>query len=88
MTIHSSHSSDAHELLEAQLWDLRAQAEAKLRCLTRVQQLVSEHQRLAGAPDRSEKRAKIIDDLTDLLTLSGRLGNTAAEALDTAQQLP
>ncbi len=82
----SSPSSTPHDVLEAFLWDLRSQAEAKLRCLTRVQQLLAEHKR-ETTPDRAAKRAKIITDLTDVVTITSQLQTTSAEALAAAHQL-
>jgi hypothetical protein len=79
----SSHS----DTLSAYLWDLRSQAEAKLRCLTRLQQELSEYERSASSIGRAGKREKIIQDLTDIVTLSQSLRSLAQEAFAAAQML-
>ena len=75
------------ELLAAHLWDLRAAGEAKLRCLTRVQQMLTEYGNLTDSSVRMERRTKIIEDLTDVVSITGRLQSTSAEALAAAQLL-
>jgi hypothetical protein len=75
------------DVLSAHLWDLRAQAEAKLRCLTRLQQLLAEHMRCTTAEDREEKREKILQDLTDIVTISKSLRSVAEQAFAAAEAL-
>jgi DNA-binding winged helix-turn-helix (wHTH) protein len=77
---------DGH-LLSTHLWDLRAQAEAKLRCLTRLQQLFAEYERSTNPADRARKRAKILEDLTDIVTISKALRSISDDALEEARRL-
>jgi hypothetical protein len=79
--------SAAADVLSAHLWDLRSQAEAKLRCLTRVQQLLDEYALQPSNANAPDQRTKILEDVTDLVTISGRLQATSAEALEAAREL-
>lgn len=74
--------------LEAHLWDLRAHAEAKLRQLARVQQLLTEHGSATNPADRAKKRIEIIDGLSEIVAISAALRATAEEARDAAKALP
>jgi DNA-binding transcriptional regulator PaaX len=73
--------------LAAHLWDLRAQAEAKLRCLTRVQQLLAEHERSMNPKERAVKRAAIIEDIADIGAISNTLRSMSTAALRAAKRL-
>ena len=75
-------------LLSAHLWDLRSQAEAKLRCLTRLQQMVAEYEQCSNRMERVAKRKQILTDLNDIVTISKALRETADEAFAAAQGLP
>ena len=74
--------------LAAYLWDLRSQAESKLRCLTRVQQLLSELDRTKDPTKRARARSKILDDLGDIVNISKSLRALAEDALKAARALP
>jgi len=74
-------------MLSAHLWDLRAQAEAKLRCLTRLQQQLTAYEATPSASERIEKYAHILADLTDIVTISATLHDVARLALRQAKQL-
>jgi hypothetical protein len=74
--------------LSAYLWDLRAQAESKLRCLTRVQQLLGELDHSKDAAKREAARRKILEDLSDIVTISKSLRTLAESALEAARTLP
>ena len=74
------------DVLDAYLWDLRAQAESKLRCLTRVQQMVNDYGR-KNADARGDLRIKILADLTDVVTISASLSRVSRQALDAARAL-
>jgi hypothetical protein len=74
------------EELSAHLCDLRAQAEAKLRCLTRLQQLVAQYEQ-SSETDRAVKHQQIVADLTDLVTISKSLRSVADEAFAAAAAL-
>jgi hypothetical protein len=80
-------SSSASAQLSAHLWDLRAHAEAKLRCLTRLQQLVAKHDQLADKADRARKHKDIMADLADLVSISQALRAVSEEALRIARDL-
>ena len=73
--------------LSAHLWDLRSQAEAKLRCLTRLQQTLAEYSACAGTETRALKRAKILEDLKDIVTISHSLRSVAEQAFTAAESL-
>ena len=73
--------------LSAHLWDLRSQAEAKLRCLTRLQQLLADYEGTTSAAVRAQKRDIIIKDLTDIVTISKALRSVADEAFAAAKAL-
>ena len=81
------HTPDFRELLEAQLWDLRSHAEAKLRCLTKVQELMAGYQHGRDSPERTGKVAAVVRALREIVTISVQIQNTAADALATARQL-
>ena len=76
------------EVLDAYLWDLRAQAESKLRCLTKVQQMVGDYGRAISDTARLTMRAKILADLGDVLTITRGLGRVSKQAIKAAEQLP
>ena len=73
--------------LSAHLWDLRSQAEAKLRCLTKLQQTLTEYSSCAGTQTRSLKRAQILEDLKDIVTISHSLRSVAEQAFAAAKSL-
>jgi hypothetical protein len=75
------------EQLSAHLWDLRANAEAKLRCLTRLQQLLATYDKSSNAADRAKKRKEIMRDVTDLAEIGESLRSVAKEAVKTARTL-
>jgi hypothetical protein len=74
-------------MLSAHLWDLRAQAEAKLRCLTRLQQQVTEYDSSASSTDRKEKHQHILKDLKDIVSISQGLHDVARLALQEAMRI-
>ena len=74
-------------VLSAHLWDLRSQAEAKLRCLTRLQQTLTEYSTAANHESRAVKRDKILEDLRDIVTISVSLRSIAEQALAAAESL-
>jgi len=75
-------------MLDTYLWDLRAQAESKLRCLTRVQQMVGDYRRALEAPSRGRLRDKILADLIDIVSISKSLHTVSNHALEAATSLP
>ena len=81
-----SDSSSSAEL-SAHLWDLRSQAEAKLRCLTRLQQTLAEYSACAGTETGALKRTKILEDLKDIVTISQSLRSVAEQAFAAAESL-
>ena len=74
--------------LSAHLWDLRAQAEAKLRCLTRLQQMVNVYDQTSSPLERTLQHGQIVKDVTDLVTISKALRATADDAFSAAKNLP
>jgi phosphoglycerate-specific signal transduction histidine kinase len=74
-------------VLSAHLWDLRSQAEAKLRFLTRLQQQLSELDSAPTQTDRIEKHQQILNDMTDIVTISKTLQEVARAALQEAMRL-
>ena len=75
------------DLLAVHLWDLRAQAEAKLRRVTRVQQLLTEYERGANPTDRARTRQAIIKDVSDIAALSDSVRAVAEAAVTAAMAL-
>jgi hypothetical protein len=75
------------EVLSAHLWDLRSQAEAKLRCLTRLQQMLAEYSNCTDPGKRAVERARILDDLKDVVTISNTLRSVAEQAFAAAEAL-
>jgi ribosomal 50S subunit-associated protein YjgA (DUF615 family) len=84
---HSDRRTKATASLSAYLWDLRAQAEAKLRCLTRLQQTISELEEGHNTDARAQKVQHILKDLTDIVTIRKSLHDVASCALQEAMQL-
>lgn len=78
----------ATKLLAAHLWDLRAQAESKLRCLTRLQQHLVEYEAIDNDAERRKRREHILTDLNDIVTISKSLHDVAGMALQEAMALP
>jgi hypothetical protein len=87
-SIPASTTPPSVDALSANLWDLRSQAEAKLRCLTKLQQLLAEYSTVENATERARKRLKILEDLTDIVTISKSLRSVADEAFAAAEALP
>jgi hypothetical protein len=79
---------DGHRVLDAHLWDLRAHAESKLRSLSRVQQALAEHERAIKPADRARKRAKILEHLSAIVSMTEALHAVAQDALKAAKRLP
>jgi hypothetical protein len=77
-----------YALLSAYLWDLRANAESKLRCLTRLQQELARLEHATHPEHRAAARLKIMADLNDILTISQTLRSVSEEALAAAVKLP
>ena len=75
------------DLLAAHLWDLRAQAEARLRRVTRVQQLLADYERGANSTDRTRTRQAIIEEVSDIAALSDSLRDVADAAVTAAMAL-
>ena len=73
--------------LSAHLWDLRSQAEAKLRCLTKLQQTLAEYSACTSPQTRAVKRAHILEDLKDIVTISRSLRSVAEQAFAAAESL-
>jgi len=80
------HAMKSTDVLDAYLWDLRAHAESKLRCLTRVQQMVNDYGR-KNADARGDLRTKILADLTDVVTITMTMSTISRQALDAARAL-
>ena len=73
--------------LSAHLWDLRAHAEAKLRCLTRLQQLVARYERTSDAAIRAKTCRQIKTDMNDLVEIALSLRSVSRLALAAAKNL-
>ncbi|MGE3473150.1 MAG: hypothetical protein AB7O28_22575 [Vicinamibacterales bacterium] len=75
------------DLLTAHLWDLRAQVESQLRCITKI------HRRFeALAPKGSDRRAAdkqaIVSDLSDVLTMAAAVRGVCESAIEAVEALP
>lgn len=75
---------DLPQTLLAYLWDLRAQLEAQLRCLTKVQRWVAE---FSTQPKlgRSVRRAEIIQNLSEIESTADVVRTVTAEAIVTIE---
>jgi hypothetical protein len=72
--------TEKHTPLSAALWDLRAQVEAELRCLTKVHRLHD------GRADTGDK-ARIIAELRDVLRINNEIRTACELAIATADEL-
>jgi len=78
----------AYATLSAYLWDLRASAESKLRCLTRLQRELAALERATRPSHRAGVREKIVDDLNDLAAISKTFRSLSQDAVKAAAKLP
>jgi ribosomal protein L29 len=78
--------TDPCDPISLHLWDLRAQVEAELRCLTKVhrryEQLPPE-----GNPERAAMIREMRQDIADVLTANGSIRGVAMETLDALNAL-
>jgi hypothetical protein len=72
--------TEKHSPLSAALWDLRAQVEAELRCLTKVHRLHD------GGSEPGDK-ARIIAELRDVLRINNDIRTACEMAIVTADEL-
>ena len=84
--LHTDRRTHPTKVLSTHLWDLRAQAEAKLRCLTRLQQQLTDYDAARSVTDRAEKHRHILKDLRDIVTISETLLDLARIALQEAMR--
>jgi hypothetical protein len=77
---------DLPPTLPAYLWDLRAQLEAQLRCLTKIQRWVDEFSELS--PRQQPGRSKeIIENLREILTTGDLVRRVTGEAIASVEGL-
>lgn len=76
---------NAFPMLTVHLWDLRAQLEAQLRCLTKVHRWVDE---LPGpsAAERRTRKDEIIQNLTEIRDTAGTVRDAAVSAMVSAEE--
>ena len=68
------------------LWDIRAQLEAQLRCLTKVHRWVDDLP-TTPAPDRAALKAEILQNLTEIQSTCDIVRDASANAIAAAKQL-
>jgi len=67
--------------LSAALWDLSAQVEGQLRCLTKIHRM---HDRPAQPGDKET----IVSELEDVLRMNHRIGTSCELSIEHARELP
>jgi hypothetical protein len=78
---------ETNAFLSLHLWDLRAQVEAQLRCLTTVQR-INDNLPAGGDARRAHDRGRMIADLRDILRASDAIRAVCEQALEQAESLP
>ncbi len=79
--------SDTTDLISLHLWDLRAQVESQLRCLTKVHRLY-EQLPPASDPKRAIDLREMRTDMADVITMNGSVRGVATETLEALTALP
>jgi hypothetical protein len=75
---------DISPTLPVHLWDLRAQLEAQLRCLTKIQRWVDEFSALSPR-QQSTRHREITENLTEILTTSDLVRRIAGDAISSIE---
>jgi len=75
---------DVPPTLPPHLWDLRAQLEAQLRCLTKIQRWVDEFSALSPR-QQATRSIEIVENLTEILTTSDVVRRVAGAAISTIE---
>ena len=75
-------------LLDTCLWDLRAAAESKLRCLTKAQHQLMSFREATRCEERTKARNEIIAALDEILGVTDRLRVIAEASRKAASELP
>ncbi len=78
---------DAPNLIGLLLWDLRAQVESQLRCLTKIHRMC-EQLPPSGDPKRAADVRDMQKDMADVLALNASTRGVATEALEGVNALP
>ena len=79
-------AADARSLLTANLWDLRAQVEAQLRCLTKVQRWADEFPSLSPG-GRQWRKEEIAQNLREIRTTAETVADVAEAAISNTDAL-
>ncbi len=79
--------SETPDLFTLHLWDLRAQVESQLRCLTKIHRMYEELPPL-GDPQRGIQLRDMHKDLADVITTNAAMRGVSEEALDLLKKLP
>jgi hypothetical protein len=77
----------AYQTLSLHLWDIRAQLEAQIRCLTKVHPTVDAWPN-TNTGERIATRADLLKDFDDLVRATKLVADLATEAHRVALQLP
>ena len=78
----------AYRMVSTHLWDLRAHAESKLRCLATAQQQLTTLEGSSARRGRAELRRALIEELRKIVAMTATLQAVAEEALSAAKKLP
>jgi len=78
----------AYRILATRLWDLRAHAESKLRCLADAQQQLATLEDSSARRGRADRRRALIAALRKIVAMTATLQAVAEEALSAAKNLP
>ncbi len=76
-----------HDLLSLHLWDLRAQVESQLRCLTKIHRLYGQLPP-PGDPKRAADLREMKKDLADVITANASVRGVATETLEALAAIP
>ncbi len=78
---------DTTDLISLHLWDLRAQVESQLRCITKIHRLYDQLPP-SGDPKRTIDLREMRTDLADVITTNGSVRGVATETLEALTALP
>jgi hypothetical protein len=79
--------AETPDVISLYLWDLRAQVESQLRCLTKIHRTY-EKLPLTGDVRRAYDTRQMLADLADVLTMNGSVRGVCEDAIAQVKALP
>jgi hypothetical protein len=79
---------DPAAILSLHLWDLRAQVEAQLRCLTTTQRVLKDYEATTLEQDRQAKRSHVSANIADMQRMNGTIAYLLGEAAKEVEEPP